>query len=251
VGDEAQDRETRQACNRAQNQQHEQRAGEIERADQRDQVPQRGEPVSADRKRHRAESPERRDADDDADDAEEHLGGLVDGMGDRLADLTEKGDGKTGKDRDQQDLQQIAAGKRPKIAVGDYPEQMGDDALFLRLGDVGGDGFRVDRGRIDVEAMAGLQDFADDQADRQRDRRNSLEVDQRFYADPAVALHITHRGNAMHDGTEDHRRNHHLDQCDEAVAERLQRLAEIRKEISDQYTERDRDENLNIQDLVA
>ena|ERR1700730_15429457 len=54
----------------------------------------------------------------------------------------------------------------------------------------------------------------------------------------------------MHDGTEDHRRNHHLDQCDEAVAERLQRLAEIRIEISDQYTERDRDENLNIQDLV-
>src|ERR1700681_3901869 len=54
----------------------------------------------------------------------------------------------------------------------------------------------------------------------------------------------------MHDGTEDHRRNHHLDQCDEAVAEPLQRLAEIRKEISDQYTERDRDENLNIQDLV-
>src|ERR1700736_249430 len=54
----------------------------------------------------------------------------------------------------------------------------------------------------------------------------------------------------MHDGTEDHRRNHHLDQCNEAVTERLQRLAEIRIEISDQDTERDRNENLNIQDLV-
>jgi hypothetical protein len=169
---------------------------------------------------------------------------------DRLAGLAEKSDRKAGKDRNQQDLQQIAARERAKIAVGNDPEKMGDDALLLRLGDVGGDGFRVDRGGIDVEAVAGLQDFADDQADRQRHRRDGLEIDQRFQADAANALQIPHRGNAVHDGAEDHRRNHHLDQRDEAVAERLQLLAEIRIEISDQDTERDCDENLNIQDLV-
>jgi hypothetical protein len=43
---------------------------------------------------------------------------------------------------------------------------------------------------------------------------------------------------------EDDRRDHHLDQCDEAVTERLHLLAEVRIEISDQDTERDRDENL-------
>src|SRR4051794_17773979 len=57
---------------------------------------------------------------------------------------------------------------------------MRDDALFLRLGDVAGDGFRVDRGRIDVEAVTGLQHFADEQPDGQRDRRHGLEVDQGF-----------------------------------------------------------------------
>ena len=54
----------------------------------------------------------------------------------------------------------------------------------------------------------------------------------------------------MHDGAEDHRRDHHLDQGDEAVAERLQLLAEIGKEPADQDAERDRDQHLNIEDLV-
>jgi len=54
----------------------------------------------------------------------------------------------------------------------------------------------------------------------------------------------------VHDGTENHRRDHHLDQCDEAVTERLQALAEIREKIADQDAERDRDQDLNIEDLV-
>ena len=221
VGDEAKDRKTRQPRDRAQHEQDEQHAGQIERADQRDQVPQRVETVGADRKRHRAERADRRDADDHADDAEEHFCGLVDRIGDRFAGLAEKGDGKAGQDRDQQHLQQVAAGERTKVAVGNDPEQVRDDALLFRLGDVGGDGFGIDRGRIDIEAVTGLQHFADDQADGQRHRRHGFEIDQRFQADPADALEIAHRGNPVHDGAEDHRRNHHLDQGDETVAERL------------------------------
>ena len=184
------------------------------------------------------------------DDPEEHLGGLVDRMRDRLAGLAEKSDGKARQDRDQQHLQQVAARQRAEITVGDDPHQMRDDAVFLGLGDVGRDRFRIDRGRIDVEAGAGLEDFADDQADRERHRRDHLEIDQRLQADPADALQVAHRGDAVHHGAEDHRRDHHLDQRDEAVAERLQLLAEIGIEMSDQDTEQDRDQNLDVEDLV-
>ncbi len=157
---------------------------------------------------------------------------------------------KTREDRDQQHLQEIAAGERPEIAVGNDRHQMRDDAFFLGLGDVGSDRFRIDRSRIDVEAGAGLQQLADDQADRQRDRGNRLEIDQRLEADPADTLQIAHRGNAVHHGAENHRCDHHLDQRDKAVAERLQLLAEIRIEVPDQDAKRDRDENLDVKDLV-
>ena len=250
IGDEAQDREAGQPRDRAQHDQHEQDAGEIEGPDQRDQVPQRADAVGADRERHGAERADRRDADDDADHAEEHLCRLVDRMRDRLAGLAEIGDGKARQDRDQQHLQQIAARQRPDVAVGNDPHQMRDDALFLGLGDVGRDRFRIDRGRIDVEAGAGFEDFADQQADRERHRRDRLEVDQRLQPDPADALEIAHRGDAVHHRAEDHGRDHHLDQRDEAVAERLERLAEIGIEMSDQDTDEDRDQHLDVEDLV-
>ena len=54
----------------------------------------------------------------------------------------------------------------------------------------------------------------------------------------------------MHDGAENHRRDHHLDQRDKTVAKRLQLLAEIGIEISDENAERDRDQHLDVEDLV-
>ena len=54
----------------------------------------------------------------------------------------------------------------------------------------------------------------------------------------------------MHDGAEDHRCNHHLDQGDKAVAERFQLFAEIGIEISDRNAQPDRDQDLYIEDLV-
>jgi hypothetical protein len=84
---------------------------------------------------------------------------------------------------------------------------------------------RIDRGRIDVEAATGLKDFADEKADGQRHRRDDFEIDQGLQSDAANAFQIAHRRDAVHHRAEDHRRDHHLDQCDEAVAERLQFLA--------------------------
>ena len=50
---------------------------------------------------------------------------------DLLAELAEAGDGEAGQDRDQQHLQQVAAGERAEEAVGDDRHQVGDDALLL------------------------------------------------------------------------------------------------------------------------
>ncbi|MGY4616287.1 hypothetical protein ACVWZ4_001514 [Bradyrhizobium sp. USDA 4472] len=98
--------------------------------------------------------------------------------------------------------------------------------------------------------MPGLKHLADQKADSERHGRHRLEIDQRLQPDPADALEIAHRGDAVHHGAEDHRRDHHLDQGDEAVAERLQGLAEIGIEIADQHPKCDRDQYLDIEDLV-
>ena len=127
---------------------------------------------------------------------------------------------------------------------------MRDDAGFLRLGDVGGDGFRVDRGWIDIEAVARFKDLAYDQANGKRQCRDDFEVDKRLQTDASDALQIAHRGDAVHHGAEYHRCDHHLDQRNEAVTEWLQSLAEVRIVVPDQDSERDRNQNLNVEDRV-
>lgn len=65
------------------------RAGEVE---------QRTEAVGPDRERHRTEGANRREANDDANDAEEHLCGRVDRIRNWLAGLAEERGGETGQD---------------------------------------------------------------------------------------------------------------------------------------------------------
>ena len=60
----------------------------------------------------------------------------------------------------------------------------------------------------------------------ERERGHDLEVEQRLEADAADLLHVLHAGDAVHDRAEDDRRDEHLDQLDEGVAERLHRLAQ-------------------------
>ena len=67
----------------------------------------------------------------------------------------------------------------------------------------------------------GLTHVADDQPDHEREGRDDLEIDQRLDADAADFLGILDMRDAGHHGAEDDRRDHHLDQLDEAVAERL------------------------------
>ena len=92
---------------------------------------------------------------------------------------------------------------------------------LLRLGLLGivGDGLRVGHGA--AEARARPDHIADDEADHQREGRDDLEIDQRLDADAADLLGILDMRDAGDHGAEDDRRDHHLDQLDEAVAERL------------------------------
>src|SRR5262249_37651803 len=68
--------------------------------------------------------------------------------------------------------------------------------------------------------------------------------------DPADLLEVSHRADAMHHGAEDHRRDHHLDQRDEAVAERLESGAGMGKPVAERDAERDREQDLDIENLV-
>ena len=101
-----------------------------------------------------------------------------------------------------------------------------------------------------LKPRPGWRGPADEKPDRQGERRHRLEIEQRLDADPPDFLEILHRRDAVHDRAEDHRRNHHLDKRDEAVAERLQGDAGLRKIVSDEDADRDRDQDLNVEDRV-
>src|SRR5262249_60558641 len=76
-----------------------------------------------------------------------------------FAQISQARDGKAGEDRDQQDLQQVAVGEGAEEGVGDDRQQVSDDALLLGAMDVAFDRAGIERGRMDVEAFARLQQF--------------------------------------------------------------------------------------------
>jgi hypothetical protein len=90
----------------------------------------------------------------------------------------------------------------------------------------------------------GCHKVDDHEADDQRDRGHDLEVDQRLQADPADLLHVLHAGDAVHHGAEDDRRDQHLDQLDEGVAERLHLRPELRVEVSEEDAGQDGGQHL-------
>ena len=162
------------------------------------------------------------------------LGHGVDDAVDTLAQISQARDGKAGEDRDQQNLQQVAVGEGAHEGVGDDRQQVSDEALLLGAMDVAFDRAGIERGGIDVEAFARLQKFAHQEPDCQRHRRYRLEIEQRLDPDPADLLEVAHRADPVHDGAEDHRADHHFDERDEAVAERFEGDAEVRKVMADQ-----------------
>jgi hypothetical protein len=84
-----------------------------------------------------------------------------------------------------------------------------------------------------VQPGPGLDEVADHQADGQRDRRHHQEVDERQTADLPDAGGLPDRADAEHQGAEDDRADHHLDQVHESGAERFQLDCEVREQEAD------------------
>ena len=157
---------------------------------------------------------------------------------------------KAEQDGDQQHLQDIAVGKGADEAVGDDVQDELDGRLVR-----GAVGILGDRGRIAggaAEPFARAREVADQKADGQRQRRHDLEVDERLDADAADLARVLDVGDAGDDGAEDDRRDGHLDQLDEAVAERLhpRALGDVGRQPADQEAEHDGDQHLHVEELV-
>ncbi len=250
IGQELQDREAAGPGDRPQHHQHEQDGGDVEGGHQRAQLDQAGHAVLADGEAHGPERAQRGQLDHHVDDAEEQLGQVAHPGGHPVAELTQAGAGKPRQHGDHQHLQEVALGEGPEEGVGDQVQQIIDKLLaVMGLVQVAGGDLGIQRGGIDVEAMARLQDVADQQADQQGQGRDHLEIEQGLQAHPAERLDVAHVGDAAGHGQEDHRGDHQLDQLDERIAQRLQRHPHVGPKRPDQNPQGDADQHLDIQRL--
>src|SRR5262249_55070371 len=137
----------------------------------------------------------------------------------------------------------------PHHRVGDYVHQKLDCALLLGLRYETLDSSGVDRAGVDIHGGAGLQRIGDNEPHDEGERRQHLEIDEGLQADAANLLHILHAGNAVHDRTEDDRRDDHLDRLNEGVPQGLHLLAQLWIEMTEQHAEHDRGQHLEIEAL--
>ncbi len=144
---------------------------------------------------------------------------------------------------DEQGLQHLALGEGRHEGGGDDAEQEVRGGLAVpRL--------RLTRGagRLgEVEAGAGLQDVADDQADGQGDGRHHQEVAEGQTADGADLGGLAYGADPQHDRAEDDRRDHHLDEVDEAGSDRLELDGGVRRDEAHQDAEPHRRDDGEIQ----
>ena len=195
----------------AQNQNHEQKGGDVEGADEPGEIDHLADAVLADGEGHGAEGTDGRELHHEADDAEEDLAGRVDGVRDRLAALAHAGHHDAGEDRDEKNLEQVTRGESVEEALRDQSHDVAGDGI------VGGDlgvflnRFTVELAHIGIETGARLHHLTHKHADEERNGRDHLEIDQRLQAYAADLLQVADGGDAVDDGTEDDRRDHHLD----------------------------------------
>ena len=176
--------------------------------------------------------------------------GVIDEGTNGMTALAEAHDGKAEQDREQQDLEDFALRKGADDGIRNDVQEEVDGLLRFGLLGEARDLARIRHGA--AEACARPDCVADDQPDHQRKRRDDFEIDQRLDADAADFLGILDVGDARHHRAEDDRGNHHLDQLDEAVAERLDPVVgcKPRPQPADERAEHDGDQHLNIEDPV-
>ena len=204
---------------RAEHDEDEQRAGDVEADHQHGEALQRVHAGLADHRGHRAEGTDRRRPHDHRQHPEDQPLQVADAAQDRLAGAAHGLQREADEQRDQQGLQHLTRGQRGEHRGRDDAEQeVGRACRAPSACAAPAPATSSVRCRPD----AGVQDVADDQADGQRDRRHGQEVGERQAADLADPGGAAHRADAEHDRAEDDRLDHHLDQGDERRAERLE-----------------------------
>ena len=247
VSEKLPEAESGQAGDHAQHDEDEQETSHINAQHERAERHERSDPVLTDGKRHRAESPDRSESHDDRDHAEEHVRKAVEEIDQRSPFVAQAPERQAEQDRKHQNLKYLAAGERADGRIGDDVEQMVHDRHGLSVRSVDADLPRVERLNIGVDSRTRAHDIDNDQADHQRECRNQLEIDERFQADPADFLRVADLGDPDHHRGEDDRGDHHLDQLDEAVPERLHRRRRCRVEITERHADPNGGEHLKIQ----
>ena len=151
---------------------------------------------------------------------------------------------------DQQHLENLSLGERIHHGVGNDIQQESRRALQLSWFGISCDGLGIERSGIHVHIGPWLHEIHDRQPDDQGDGTDNFEVEQRVAPGLANFFHVFHAGYADHDGTEYNRCDDHLDQLDEAVAQRFHRGPGFRVEVSEQHADDNRRDDLEIKRLV-
>lgn len=147
-------------------------------------------------------------------------------------------------------MQDVAVGESADDGVRDHVEQEANDALVCTGSHVGSDFRGVQGGNVDVHAGARLHNVNHDQADQQGDGRYDFEVQQRVAAGFADRFHALHASDAADNGAEDDGGDDHFDQLDKAVTQWLEGHAGLRVEVTEQNTDNDCNDHLEIQGFV-
>ena len=81
----------------------------------------------------------------------------------------------------------------------------------------------------------------------QRDRADDLEIEEGEPAGLAHLLHVLHAGDADHHRAENDRGDHHFDELDKAIAERLHGFARAGQKVTEQDSDNDRGDHLHVE----
>ena len=175
---------------------------------------------------------------------------LFDHVEDERAAAAELVERKPEEHRKEEHLQDFAFREGAHDGVRDDVHQEFRRRLHLARARIGRDGPRVEGRRIDVHAGPRLHDVDEREADDQRDRRDDFKVEKREAARLADGLHVLHPRDAGDDRTEDHRRDDHLDETDEPVAEGLHLRADVGGDDAEDDADDDRADHLKVEHLV-
>ena len=99
----------------------------------------------------------------------------------------------------------------------------------------------------ELEALARVDQVAHHEADRQGEGGHDDEVGERQAADLAYGGGLGDGADAQHDRAEDHGRDHHFDEFDEAVAQRLEGFTDLGEQQTDNGTRNHGDDDCNVE----